>query len=178
MKLDIHSGDSVDINQATTAAQILASFVQPKGRNLSLAVGEVLTMMRKLGIYLGALLFGMLCTAVASDQRLIADPSVPAATGKAHMDKDRNGNLRLKLEVDHLAKPGALTPAKQSYVVWVQPRGKDPINQGALKVNDNLKGSFEGTVPNQDFEVFVTAEDNAAAQMPTGPKLLRAELQP
>ena len=109
---------------------------------------------------------------------MIADPSVPAATGKAHLDKDKNGNLRLKLEVDHLAKPGALTPARQSYVVWVQPRGKEAQNQGVLKVKDNLEGSFENTVPNADFEVFVTAEDNPAAQMPSGPKLLRAEVQP
>ena len=140
--------------------------------------GEMKTMMRKLGIYAGVLVFAMVCVAVASDVRMIADPTVPAATGKAHLDKDRNGNLQLKLEVEHLAKPGALTPAKQNYVVWIQPRGKDVQNMGALKVNDNLKGSFEGTVPREDFEVFITAEDNATAEMPSGPKLLRAEVQP
>ena len=139
-------------------------------------------MMWKLGIYVCVLAFGMctgmIGTAVASDVRMTADPSVPAATGKAHLDKDRNGNLKLKLEVDHLAKPGALTPTRQSYVVWVEPRGKDPQNLGALKVNGDLQGSFEATVPRQDFEVFVTAEDNPAAQVPSGPKLLRAEIQP
>jgi hypothetical protein len=124
------------------------------------------------------LVFGFICAAEASDIKMIADPSVPAATGKAHLSKDNNGNLRLKLEVDHLAKPGALTPAKQNYVVWIQPRGKEPQNQGTLKVSGDLKGKFEDTVPNEDFEVFITAEDNAAAQTPSGPKLLRAELQP
>ena len=135
-------------------------------------------MMRKLGMYACLLVFGMICTAVASDQRMIADASVPAASGKAHLDKDRNGNLKLKLDVDHLAKPGALTPTRQSYVVWIEPRGKEPQNLGQLKVNNNLQGSFEATVPRQDFEVFVTAEDNPAAQMPSEPKLLRAEIQP
>ena len=120
----------------------------------------------------------MICTAAASDLRMIADPSVPAATGKVHLDKDRNGNLQLKVEVDHLAKPGALSPAKQNYLVWIQPRGKDAQNLGALKVSDNLKGSFGATVPREDFEVFVTAEYNPAAEMPSGPKLLRAEVQP
>jgi hypothetical protein len=109
---------------------------------------------------------------------MIADPSVPAASGKVHLSKDNNGNMRLKVEVDHLAKPGALTPAKQNYVVWIQPRGKEPQNQGTLKVGGDLKGKFEDTVPNEDFEVFITAEDNPAAQTPSGPKLLRAELQP
>jgi hypothetical protein len=135
-------------------------------------------MIRKLAINACMLVFGLICTMQASEVRMIADPSVPAATGKAHVDKDKNGNLRLKLEVDHLAKPGALTPARQSYVVWVQPRGKEAQNQGVLRVKNNLEGSFENTVPNADFEVFVTAEDNPAAQMPSGPKLLRAEVQP
>lgn len=134
-------------------------------------------MLRKLAICGCLLVFGLICTAVASDVPLVADPSVPAATGKAKVDKDNNGNLRLKLEADHLAKPGALTPAKQNYVVWIQPRGKEPQNEGTLKVGGNLKANFEATVPREDFEVFVTAEDNPAAQTPSGPKLLRGEIQ-
>lgn len=134
-------------------------------------------MTRKLTLYAGLLVFGLICTAVASDVRMVADPSVPAASGKAKIDKDNNGNLRLKVEVEHLAKPGALTPVKQNYVVWIQPRGKDPQNEGILRVGGNLKGDFEATVPRQDFEVFITAEDNATAQTPSGPKLLRAEIQ-
>lgn len=134
-------------------------------------------MKKQLAIYGCLLVFGLIITAAASDVRLVADSSVPAATGKAKIDKDNNGNLRLKLEVEHLAKPGALTPVKQNYVVWIQPRGKEPENQGTIRVGDNLKGSFEATVPREDFEVFITAEDNPAAQMPSGPKLLRAEMQ-
>ena len=135
-------------------------------------------MVRKTAIYTCLLVFGLVCAAAASDTPMVADSSVPAATGKAHLSKDNNGNLRLKVEVDHLAKPGSLTPVRQNYVVWIQPRGKEAQNQGTLKVGNNLKGSFEDTVPNGDFEVFITAEDNPAAQTPTGPKLLRAEMQP
>ena len=135
-------------------------------------------MLRKMAICSCLLVFGLVCAAAASDTPMIADPSVPAATGKAHISKDNNGNLRLKLDVDHLAKPGSLTPAKANYVVWIQPRGKDPQNQGLLRVTGHLKGNFEDTVPNEDFEVFITAEDNPATQTPTGPKLLRAEVQP
>lgn len=135
-------------------------------------------MTRSLAIYAFLLVFGLVCTAMASDVPMTADPSVPAATGKAHLGKDNNGNLRLKVDVDHLAKPGSLTPARQSYVVWIQPRGKDPQNEGVLSVTGKLKGSFEGTVPREDFEVFITAEDNPAVQTPSGPKLLHAEVQP
>lgn len=135
-------------------------------------------MKRQLTLLACLLAFGLVYMAAASDVRLTADPSVPAAAGKAHVSKDNNGNLRLKLEVEHLAKAGALTPARQNYVVWVQPRGKEPQNEGILKVSNDLKGSFEGTVPREDFEVFVTAEDNPATQTPSEPKLLRAEIQP
>lgn len=116
--------------------------------------------------------------AEAKDIRLTADPSVPAAAGKAGLERDRNGNLQLKVEVKHLAKPSNLTPPKQVYVVWIQGRGKGPENQGQLKVNDNLEGSFEGTTSYQAFDIFITAEDNPAAANPSGPTVLRGIIQP
>lgn len=138
----------------------------------------MLKLNRKFAIYSGVVVFALSCMAAASDVKLMADPSVPAAAGKAHLSKDKNGNLKLTVEVYHLAKPGALTPVKQNYVVWTQPRGKDPQNQGVLKVNDKLEGKFETTVPNEDFDVFITAEDNATTQMPSGTKLLDGNVQP
>lgn len=116
--------------------------------------------------------------ALAKDIRLTADPSVPAAAGKAQLDHDRNGNHKVKLEVEHLAKPQALTPPKQTYVVWIQSRGKEPENQGQLKVNDNLQGSFETTTSYPVFDIFVTAEDNPAATTPSSPQLLKGSVQP
>lgn len=129
-------------------------------------------------IVVGILFTGIACFAGASEARLTADPSIPAATGKAHVKKEKNGNLKLKVEVYHLAKPGALTPARQVYVVWTQARGKDPQNRGALKVNNKLEGTFEDTVSNEDFDVFITAEDNPTAEFPSEPKLLKGSMQP
>lgn len=116
--------------------------------------------------------------AEARDIRLTADPSVPAAAGKAQLNHDRNGNLQLKVEVKHLAKPTNLTPPKQVYVVWIQARGKRPENQGQLKVNDNLEGSFEGTTSFEAFDIIITAEDSPAVASPTGPSVLRGSIQP
>lgn len=114
----------------------------------------------------------------ASEVRLIADSSVPGSVGKAHLKKDKNGNLRLKLDVYHLAKPSALTPARQSYVVWIQGKGKNPENQGQLKVNNKLEGKFETTTSYEDFDLFITAEDNPRAESPSEPKLLKGTMQP
>jgi len=125
-----------------------------------------------------AIMFVVTGLAEAKDIRLTADPSVPAAAGKAELDHDRNGNLQLKVEVKHLAKPTNLTPPKQAYVVWIQGRDKGPENQGQLKVNDKLEGSFEGTTAYQAFDIFITAEDNPAAANPSGPSVLRGSIQP
>ena len=60
----------------------------------------------------------------------------------------------------------------------MQPRGKDPQNLGVLKVNDKLEATFETTVSNEDFDLFITAEDNPNAQIPSEPKLLKGTMQP
>ena len=63
--------------------------------------------------------------------------------------------------------------------MWTQGRGKDPQNQGVLKVNDGLEGKLENTVTNnENFDVFITAEDDPAIKTPSEPKLLKGTLQP
>jgi hypothetical protein len=119
--------------------------------------------------------FGLL--AWAKDMPLTADPSIPAASGKVSWDKDDNGNLKVHLEVKHLAQPSTLTPARQTYVVWIQPRGKDPENQGQLRVNNDLNGDLQTRTPYRAFDIFVTAEDSPTVTTPSGPQLLKATVQ-
>ena len=119
----------------------------------------------------------LICVALAGDVPLIADPSVPAAAGNIDYLHDKNHNIKYHIDTKHLARPNSLTPAKQVYVVWIQPRGKDPMNAGELRVDDKLNGSFRGTTPFQTFDVFITAEDSANAEHPSGPPLLKATVQ-
>jgi hypothetical protein len=121
------------------------------------------------------LCFGLL--AWGKDMPLTADPSIPAATGKVSWDKDDNSNLKVKVEVKHLAQPTTLTPARQTYVVWIQPRGKDAENQGQIRVNNDLNGEFQTRTAYRAFDIFVTAEDNPTASVPSGPQLLKATVQ-
>jgi hypothetical protein len=97
-------------------------------------------------IYIATLL-ALTGLAQARDIQLTADPSVPAAEGKAELKHDRNGNLQVKLEVNHLASPTKLTPPKQVYVVWIQGRGKEPENHGQLKVTPTSKAVLRGLPP-------------------------------
>jgi hypothetical protein len=109
---------------------------------------------------------------------LTADKSVPAARGQVDVGRDKNGNTKVELQVEHLAMPENLTPPRTVYLVWFQERGSEPLSQGALKPNKNLKATFKGVTPMKSFDVLVTAESDASAKAPSGIEVLRASVQP
>src|SRR4051795_285654 len=114
---------------------------------------------RKLALFL---LFSFLLAAAAwgREDRLVNTGAAPAAEGKVITNNDRNGNTNVEVQVKHMATPQSLTPARQGYLVWVQPRGKDAELLGSLRVNEGLEGSLKAITPYKEFEVFVTAEDS------------------
>lgn len=109
---------------------------------------------------------------------LTAAASVPAARGEVETGTDKNGNIEVKLEAEHLAEPDKLSPPKTAYVVWFQERGAEPTMQGQLKVNKKLKGSFRTVTPLKNFDLFVTAESDPGTKVPGGAEILRATVQP
>ncbi len=134
--------------------------------------------MKRLCCFCTFIVLALTTFAVAHDVRLTAGSAVPAAQGKVDIDKDQNGNFKIKLEARHLAKPANLSPAAIGYVVWIQARDKSPENQGMLKVNKDLNGKFETTTHYEAFDVFVTAENNANVSTPGGTEVLRGTVQP
>lgn len=102
---------------------------------------------------------------------------VPGAEGRAVLEHDRNKNIQVTLEVRHLARPESLSPARETYVVWIQPEGQQPVNSGVLRVNDELKGDFRTTTPYKKFDLFVTAEESATTSSPSGPEIMRQQLR-
>ena len=107
---------------------------------------------------------------------LTATSIVPAAKGSVEIGMDRNGNTELKLKVEHLANPTSLSPSQANYVVWLQDKGSGPENQGELRVNEKLEGSFETVTPRKNFELFVTGENDATVKSPSGPEVLRTSV--
>jgi hypothetical protein len=103
--------------------------------------------------------------------------SNPAAAGHVTVGKDHNGNYEFDVHVFHLADPAAMTPAKSVYVVWAQENGKPADNMGQLQVNHDLEGTFHGVTPYKDFDMFITAEDNAKAEAPSGMEILRTQVK-
>ena len=104
---------------------------------------------------------------------LTAASIVPAAKGSVEVGKDGNGNTELKLKVEHLANPTSLSPSQANYIVWLQEKGSGPENQGELKVNGKLEGSFRTVTPGKNFELFVTGENDGTVKSPSGPEVLR-----
>lgn len=125
------------------------------------------------------LLFSFLLatTAWGREDRLTNTGAAPAAEGKVMTDNDRNGNTGVEVHVKHMATPQSLTPAKQTYLVWVQPRGKDPELLGALRVNDDLEGSLKAATPHKAFDIFITAEDNLKPETPSSLVILKGAVE-
>ena len=111
------------------------------------------------------------------EDKLVNTGTAPAAEGKVITDNDRNGNTGVTVEVKHMATPQSLTPPKQTYLVWVQPRGKDPELLGALRVNEGLQGSLKATTTYKDFDILITAEDNMKPEMPSGMVILKGSVE-
>lgn len=133
--------------------------------------------MRRASLAVSICLLFLGLAAWAADVPMIASSQVPAATGTLSYEHDRNGNIKFTVATKNLAAPSQLTPAKNTYIVWIEPRGQQPQNAGVLTVNNNLQGSFSGTTPYKTFNVVVTAEDSPTVTQPTGPEILHGTAQ-
>jgi hypothetical protein len=100
----------------------------------------------------------------------------PAAHGTVAVSTGKNGNTRVDITTKALAQPSALTPPENIYVVWFQPQGQDPVNAGALKVDNNLNGKLDTVTPHRQFKVFITAEKEPNLRKPKGPTVLAADV--
>ena len=123
------------------------------------------------------LLFGLAALGWSEDMHMKNVSTLqPAAAAQLTDQKDDNGNTKLKIHVYHLAKPDALTPAREAYVVWIEPNGQPAQNMGVIKVNDNLESEFSTRTPFKKFKVYVTAEDGPKVTTPSGDKILEANV--
>jgi hypothetical protein len=134
--------------------------------------------MNKLSISLIAGLLLLTAGVSAKKYPLTVDQSVPAARGQVDVGRDKNGNTKVELEVEHLAPPENLTPPKVAYIVWLQERGGEAMNQGSLKPGKNLKGSFKTVTQLKSFDVIVTAESDTTVKTPSESEVMRATVQP
>ena len=109
---------------------------------------------------------------------MTADPSVPAASGTVHAQHDKqNGNTKLDIKVNNLARPSSLTPPATTYIAWVRPNGGDAVKEGSLGVDKkDLNGELHIVTVAKDFDVFITPEQSSTVTMPSVTEILRTHV--
>lgn len=103
---------------------------------------------------------------------------VPAAEGSVKIKKDKNNNYNIDLSVIRLADSKRLTPPKEMYIVWMETDQNGTKNIGQLNtskglISSTLKSSLETVSAFKPTGFFITAEDNASVQYPSGQVILR-----
>jgi hypothetical protein len=102
----------------------------------------------------------------AKKSMFLVSPVQPAARGYAEVNKDKNSNYRVSVELTSLSESNRLSPPKNVYVVWMVSDGDVTKNIGQIKPTSNLKASFETVSSIKPKRIFITAEDDASLQMP------------
>ena len=118
------------------------------------------------------------CRSVTPAVRMVASMDVPAAQGTVKATSTDNGNTALEIEVRHLALPERVQPGATTYVVWARAPGQDAFyNLGALRVDEDLRGTLKTVTPLRTFDVMITAEASPTAMTPSSRRLLSADIQ-
>ncbi len=125
------------------------------------------------------LMLALLSTAALAAKKfpMTAASIVPGAKGEVEVDNDKNGNTRVKMHISFLADPQKLTPPATGYVIWLTQSGGTPENEGQLKVDKKMHGSFETVTPAKNFDMLITAEQDTAVKTPSSTEVLKVTVQ-
>ncbi len=118
---------------------------------------------------------GILISGCASSVPTL-EPShpLPSAQGKVESTVEQNGNTKVSVEVERLAKPELVHEGASTYVVWAQSHDEPELlqNLGALQVDEDWDGEMDAVTPLRNFDLFITAEPLATVLEPSGEKQL------
>lgn len=108
--------------------------------------------------------------------QMMAGKVTPGAQGIVTLTTTSNDNVKMDVKVQDLAKPTALTPPQSVYVLWIQPEGQPPHNEGEVKVDIKQSGQIHAQTSHNRFKVFITAEQSPEVKSPVGPEVLSADV--
>ena len=78
-----------------------------------------------------------------------------------------NKVLLSKIKQGALAEIERLDPAMKTYVVWMVTDRETTENIGRINSSNSLDVSFEAVSSYQPIKIFITAEENESAQVPS-----------
>src|SRR5690349_24504363 len=110
-------------------------------------------------------------------QPLHASSRNTSGEGTVEATRGENGNTDIEVLVKHLSSPSKVESDSSVYVVWLQPLGDAEIqNLGALRVDDNLVGTFNTTTPHSSFVLSITPEPSARMSQPSHGAVFTSEV--
>src|SRR6186997_878872 len=112
----------------------------------------------------------------AASHTMRSGTQVPGSEGTLQATEGANGNTDVTIWVKHLANPSQVQGDSNIYVVWFQPRNGVAQNVGAMTVDHNLEGRFDGSTAHRRFRVTVTPEPSGQVSAPTHDAVFTSEV--
>ena len=107
----------------------------------------------------------------AKKVKFLTSTLVPAARGYVKINRDKNLNYNLSINISNLAEAFRLEPSKLNYIVWMVTDEELTMNMGKIKstvgfLSKDLKAKFETVTSLKPVKIFITAEDDPGRQYP------------
>jgi len=124
-------------------------------------------------IFLGVFILSILSSFDASAKKVkfLNSSVVPAARGYVKVNRDKNLNYVVNINISNLAEVFRLEPSKLSYIVWLVTEDSITMNMGKINsttgfLSKNLKATFKTVTSLKPVQIFITAEDDPSRQYP------------
>ncbi len=129
------------------------------------------TLTNKIFVGAFALLILFSFDASAKKVKFLTSTLVPAARGYVKINRDKNLNYNLSINISNLAEAFRLEPSKLNYIVWMVTDEEITMNMGKIKsttgfLSKDLKATFETVTSFKPVRIFITAEDDPSRQYP------------
>src|SRR5690554_4512106 len=113
------------------------------------------------------ILVSVLMTSCAKRVVFPDSPSMPGADVVLKVEKNKNNNYELELEIKNIARANRLTPPRNTYVVWLETSSHGTINVGNLEVSSRNRASLSTVTPYKPIRMFISAEDKQDVIFPS-----------
>jgi len=103
-----------------------------------------------------------------SEYPIVGSARAAGADGTVQVEDVEGGNHLVTVHMAHLPPPNRLGTGMTTYVVWFTGQGAQPVKAGTLDFDaDAREGNMMATTPLKNFEIKVTAEQNAGVAAPS-----------
>jgi len=113
--------------------------------------------------------------------QIASSPKAPGADATLEADVSKDQHLtRLLVKAKNLPPPERVVAGTRIYIIWTRKNAEAQWSRiGNLKYDPgNREGNFEGTVPEVDFDLQITAEKEDGAQSPAADMVFSQHVGP